>query len=427
MSSLIVAMDGWVAGTLTRNRDRQQFEYSDDYRADPDATPLSVAMPLAIRTHGDAAVAPWLRGLLPDSEDVLTRWKRHFGVRGQTPFDLLATPIGEDCAGAVQFCPPDRAEQVLTRPGTIAWLGEADVAARIRALRTDRDSWLGPDFTGQWSLAGDQAKTALRLEDGRWGEPRGAEPTTHILKPAIADLDGHDLNEHLCLRAASVAGLLVAPSSMEHFEDQSVIVVERYDRYRIATEVHRVHQEDACQALRLFPADKYEADGGPSAADIVDLLRDVMPAGVATEAVWRFVEALAWNWIIAGTDADAKNYSLLLSKNDIRLAPLYDIASALPYPHLHVPKLHLAMRVDDEYRLGVITGRHWSRLAAKLGLDGSAVVDRVLSLAARAPDAFSQSVQQLDLGGIETPLPARLVDGVARWAAHCTSVMELPA
>ena len=47
--------------------------------------------------------------------------------------------------------------------------------------------------------------------------------------------------------------------------------------------------------------------------------------------VRRFADALAWNWIIGGTDAHAKNYSLLLSGSDVRLAPLYDIASALPY------------------------------------------------------------------------------------------------
>jgi len=43
------------------------------------------------------------------------------------------------------------------------------------------------------------------------------------------------------------------------------------------------------------------------------------------------IDALAWNWLIAGTDAHAKNYSLLLAGNDVRLAPLYDVASALPY------------------------------------------------------------------------------------------------
>jgi hypothetical protein len=47
--------------------------------------------------------------------------------------------------------------------------------------------------------------------------------------------------------------------------------------------------------------------------------------------VWRFAGALAFNWLIASTDAHAKNYGLLLAGRQIRLAPLYDIASILPY------------------------------------------------------------------------------------------------
>jgi len=46
----------------------------------------------------------------------------------------------------------------------------------------------------------------------------------------------------------------------------------------------------------------------------------------------RFVDALAYNWIIRGTDAHAKNYSVLLSGSQVRLARLYDIATAsTPY------------------------------------------------------------------------------------------------
>lgn len=422
-TSLVVAMHGEVAGTLTRTRSGVRFEYRDEYRTDPAATPLSVAMPLTVRAHTDAVVEPWLRGLLPDDDDVIDRWARQFGVRGRAVFDLLAAPIGEDCAGAVQFCAPERVDDVLARPGGVEWLTDAEVAARLRSLRTDRASWLGPDFTGQWSLAGNQAKTALHFEDGRWGDPRGATPTTHILKPAIAGLDEHDLNEHLCLRAAHAAGLLVARTSVARFEDQSAIVVERYDRRRAGGEVMRVHQEDACQALGVFPADKYESTGGPSAERLVELFRTVMPASVAEDAVWRFVDALAWNWIIAGTDAHAKNYSLLLSGDQVRLAPLYDVASALAYPDLYVPKLHLAMRVGGEYQLGIIAGRHWCRLARSIALDADSVIERVRALAERTPDAFSQAVGDAGLGGLGSRLPARLVDAVADRAARCRSLV----
>src|SRR5437899_101714 len=89
----------------------------------------------------------------------------------------------------------------------LRWLTEGGVAKRIRELKKDTTAWLGESFEGQFSLAGAQAKTALLNRRGRWGDPSGSIPTTHILKPAVAGLDDHDLNEHLCLAAARRVGL----------------------------------------------------------------------------------------------------------------------------------------------------------------------------------------------------------------------------
>jgi serine/threonine-protein kinase HipA len=420
---LAVAIEGRVAGTLIRARAGLRFDYDDDYRRQPGATPLSVSMPVPIRSHTDARTAPWMRGLLPDNRDVLDRWSRHFGTRLGSTFDLLATPVGEDCAGAVQFSRPNRIDPLLTRPGSIQWLDEAAVAAKLRDLRADAAAWLGVDFTGQWSLAGAQAKTALRFEDGRWGETRGAAATTHILKPAITGLDDHDLNEHLCLAAARAVGLPSVLTHIEHFEDQNAVVVERYDRAWVNGEVERIHQEDCCQALGIAPGSKYEADGGPSARDLLRLLREVMAHEVVARATERFVDALAWNWVIGGTDAHAKNYSLVLRGGDVRLAPLYDVASALPYPDVHIPKLKLAMKIGGEYRLDAITRRSWERLAGDAGVPAEVVVDRVRDLASRAPDSFADQAAAGPVRDLGSRLPGGLVDAVAEWSKHCLRVL----
>ena len=159
-------------------------------------------MPLQIRSHSNHLVTPWLWNLLPDNDAVSSRWTRHFQVSAKSPFSLLATPIGLDCAGAVRFVRPDGLDLAMNRPGKIIWLTNDEVAERLRELKADSTAWLGRAFTGQFSLAGAQAKTALLNQDGRWGVPQGASPTTHILKPAVAGLDDHDLNEHICLDAA---------------------------------------------------------------------------------------------------------------------------------------------------------------------------------------------------------------------------------
>ncbi|HMJ14907.1 MAG TPA: hypothetical protein VK524_26020, partial [Polyangiaceae bacterium] len=79
------------------------------------------------------------------------------------------------------------------------WLEEAEIAARLRALSRDVSAWRSDNDLGQFSLGGAQPKTALTFDGKRCGVPSGRIPTTHILKPGIAGLDGHAENEHFCL------------------------------------------------------------------------------------------------------------------------------------------------------------------------------------------------------------------------------------
>ncbi|HTZ65540.1 MAG TPA: type II toxin-antitoxin system HipA family toxin [Solirubrobacteraceae bacterium] len=418
---LTVLLDDTVAGAITRlGQGRLRFDYDDRYRQKSAATPLSTSMPVSVRAHPDRDITPWLWGLLPDNDRVLARWARDLHVAAK-PFSLLSTPIGHDCAGAVRFAPPEEATQVLERPGTVTWLTEREVAQRLRELREDTTAWLGRDFSGQFSLAGAQAKTALLLEDGRWGVPSGSAATSHILKPAVQGLHDHDLNEHLCLDAARRAGLIVARTRVARFADESAIVVDRYDRRAVDGQLARIHQEDACQALGRPPDQKYQNQGGPSARDLATLFRTVMPPRAADDAVRRFLDALIWNWLIAGTDAHAKNYSLLLSGADVRLAPLYDIASALPYG-TDEHRLRFAMKIGGDYRVHPYRNT-WPKAAADLGLDTNAVLERVLHLALAAPDAFADAVRAPDVVALDRQLPERLADLVADRVERCLAIL----
>jgi serine/threonine-protein kinase HipA len=421
---LVVLLDDTTAGTLTRLRGGQlRFDYDDDYRARPNVTPLSVSMPTQIRSHSDHVITPWLWNLLPDNDAVLARWARQFQVSASSPFSLLATPIGLDCAGAVRFVPPEQAEREINRPGEITWLTDDEVAERLRELKADSTAWLGRSFTGQFSLAGAQAKTALLSRDGRWGVPHGAAATTHILKPAVAGLDDHDLNEHLCLDAARRAGLIAARTHVARFGNETAIVVDRYDRRLVDGQIIRVHQEDLCQALGIPPSEKYQNEGGPGPARIVELFRRVMSPRNADIAVTRFFDALVWNWLVGGTDAHAKNYSLLLAGGQVRLAPLYDIASALPYGP-HERKLKLAMKIGGDYRVFPFHNS-WGKAADELGIDTEFAFARIRELTGRVAEAFAEAAASPDVVDLRRDLPSLLVGIIADRAARCEKLMDL--
>jgi serine/threonine-protein kinase HipA len=244
-------------------------------------------------------------------------------------------------------------------------------------------------------------------------------PTTHIIKPAVTGLDDHDLNEHICLSAARELDIDAAPTEIVSFAGERAIVVTRYDRLRLPDgSVRRVHQEDLCQALGVPPDGKYQNEGGPSPERILELLRRFTATTMGDVTV-RFLDALAFNWLIAGTDAHAKNYSILLSGPGVRLAPLYDVSSALPYDDLYLPELKLAMRIGGEYGVTKIQGRHWRRLAEATGLDPDEVVHRIGRIAAYLPAAFAEAVHSGPVAAVGGDLPERLLQRVTARASRC--------
>lgn len=420
---LIALLDGAVIGTVRRRRGRLSFVYEDGWRSQADAYPLSLSMPLAAAEHGHAAVDAYLWGLLPDNANILDRWARRFRVSARNVFGLISH-VGEDCAGAVQFTRPDRLDVVRSDgPGAVAWLDEAGVAERLRDLRGDQSAWRRVDDAGQFSLAGAQPKTALVFERGRWGIPSGRRPTTHILKPPSGELDGHIENEHCSLELARTLGLPTATSRVMHFGDELAIVVERYDRVHVGTTLVRVHQEDVCQALGLTPGRKYESEGGPGVRAVTDLLREHSRARDAD--VDTFVDALAFNWLVAGTDAHAKNFSVLIGDGGrTRLAPLYDLASALPYPTLDPERMKLAMKLGGEYRLRNITRRHWVKLAAELHLDPDATLARAQRLATALPDAAADTARRARKDGLSHAVVDRLTELLVARARRCLATLR---
>lgn len=428
---LIALADGRKLGEIGRHaRGRLSFEYDEAWSRDDAAFPLSLSMPLTVRNHGHDWIEPWLWGLLPDNENVLARWARQFQVSARNAFSLLKA-TGEDCPGAVQFVRPERVSKLLasrpvgvsasdavSEPREVAWLTTAEVEARLRTLRRDNSAWRLDGDVGQFSLAGAQAKTALLLADGRWGVPQGATPTTHILKPPIPGFSGHCENEHLCLQLADALDIPAARASVNSFGRETAIVVERYDRIAVAGRLVRLHQEDLCQALARSPFNKYESDGGPECRDIAGAVQSYCTR--PGEDLRTFVKTIALNWVIGGTDAHARNYSLLIGTGgNVRLAPLYDLASALPYPGHYAPRLKLAMKIGGESRLGYVRVRHWERFAAQVGLPPDEVLGICESLAAETPDRFADVVAAARSEGLDHPIVDRLAEAVPGQATAC--------
>lgn len=371
-------------------------------------------MPLALQKHGDKTITPWMWNLLPDNERTLDRWGKRFNCSPRSAFALLQG-VGEDCAGAVQFLADDRLGN-STHLDQITWLTDADVGSRLRELRDDIAAGRRRSDHGQFSLAGAQAKTAFYCDPvtGRWGVPEGRIPTTHIFKPPIPEFKGHTENEHFCLRLAQAAGLHAANSSVLEFDGEKAIVVERYDRVAADGVVYRVHQEDMCQALKVDPRNKYENQGGPGLAKIMkEVLIRSDDSDLDRE---RFMAAVIYNYLIAGTDAHAKNYSMLLDYDNVaRLAPLYDIASILPHlgegqVEAELRDIKLAMKVSDKYLMSDILPRHWEAAAKSADFSPETTLALLRHHIHQMPDLLVHVADQCRREGLNHPVIGEMVD-----------------
>lgn len=424
MKSLHVLMGGIPIGRMIQAKPgKLTLKYLESWIRSPQAFPLSFSLPLTANEHSGRIFENFLWNLLPDNEATLKAWGRQYGVSHRNVFALLEK-VGEDCAGAVQFVTDEWLSQ-NERRGEIAWIDEQEVAARIKRLYEDR-TWTGrrPSDLGHFSLAGAQPKMALLLEGNRWGVPSGGTATTHILKPPLPHLNGTTENEHACLQLASRLGLTTAQSTVGHFGDQVAIVVTRYDRERDDEgTVRRYHQEDFCQALGVHPDRKYQKDGGPSPEAITGILAQTTDPA---DALDRFLSALVFNFLIGGTDAHAKNFSLIhLAGRRTFMAPLYDLISYDPYvdDEAEFRSLKMAMKIGH-YEFDNVMPRHWEALSVLPRHPPEKILAVVKDLACAIPDEMLAVRDQCLSEGLNHPILDSMVDRLAQRCRRIVRVYE---
>ena len=253
---LHIWMNGELVGLWEQTPRGPVWQYFDEWLQSERARPLSLSLPFTPdnQPYRDAKVTAFFDNLLPDSDAIRLRLAQQYQTASTSPFELLAK-IGRDCAGAIQ----------LLRDATSS-----------RALGNS-----GPDRTLRLSIAGAQEKTALLFHDEQWMLPIGSTPTTHIFKLPLgiigdmkANMRTSVENEWLCSKILNAYDIPIAYCEMAQYEDQQALVVTRFDRKLSmdANWIIRLPQEDFCQATGTPPTQKYQSDGGPGTAQIMEIL-----------------------------------------------------------------------------------------------------------------------------------------------------------
>lgn len=383
------------------------FAYDAEWLAWEHAMPVSLSLPLREARYIGAPVAAVFENLLPDSDQTRRRVAERVGAAGVDAYSLLSA-IGRDCVGAMQFVPDD--DRADGQAGAVAAgisgtvVDDDDIADMLANLKR-APLGVGADIDEDFriSVAGAQEKTALLRYKDRWLRPHGRTPTTHIFKPQIGhiqtaggtiDLSDSVENEYYCLKLMEAFSLPANKVEIAQFGERKVLVIERFDRtWTRDGRLIRLPQEDCCQALAVPPTQKYQSEGGPGVADIVDLLR---ASDEPQEDQLAFFKSQIVFWLIGATDGHAKNFSLFLRPaGRFRLTPFYDVLTAQPSldaRQIRRNGFKLAMSVGDSghYRIHEITGRHFVETAQRARLPRSLVQRAIEEILAAAATAFDR-------------------------------------
>ncbi len=422
--SLGVWMNGELVGHWSFNSaGGHAFSYEPAWVDHPASRSLSLSLP---RSQGTTpftgrVVESYFDNLLPDSPGIRKRIAAKFGADSTQAFQLLEK-IGRDCVGAIQLLPTDAAPPDVRRIDAEP-LTDSDIERILDDTVNNRNIGIPLEDELRISIAGAQEKTALLRHDDQWCRPRGATPTTHILKLPMGEVGGMRAdfstsveNEWLCARLVRAYGLPVADCAMATFGRHKALVVTRFDRSHADGWWARLPQEDFCQVKGLPPDSKYEEHSGPGIASILDTLRGSDAAAFDRA---NFLTAQLVFWMLAAPDGHAKNFSVFIGPGDhFRATPLYDIMSAWPVIgpgacELQWQKLKLAMALRTKsahYRMHEIQRRHWNEVAKAnaLGPDFEEVIEKI---AAMTPSVIESVAAQLP-ADFPTKVSGSIFDGL---------------
>lgn len=300
----IVLFKDQRAGELVETHGGSRFTYAEGWRQD-----IACSLPAAKREH------VWPIGLHPLFEHLGAEgWLREKQARAgflpsQDDFGLLLL-YGRDCIGAI---------------------GVVDPATHSLAPRQRPDDPITAAATEPGrTVSGRQEKLLAYQKDGLFLPAEPTSPATHIAKLASESLRGAIRNEALSLRLAQD---VLGKDEVTEFTTGAVeglgiqaLIVTRFDR---TPDGRKLRLEDFAQILLRPRGRDYMGKYHGSYEDTAQVVRD-HSARPSIDLV-RLFRQILFSLVIGNADAHLKNFSLLETRDGLRLSPAYDLMNTLQW------------------------------------------------------------------------------------------------
>jgi len=369
-----------LVAELRRTQHGASFSYLPAYCAQhTGSAPAAVAFSLPLRTRPYEIVGsnlhPFFAGLLPEG----LRFRALVRALKTSEDDLfsLLTTSGADTVGDISVAAAGET------PKEYAPLADLPELGKVPFEQLLEESLRYAGGHADTTLAGMQPKLSAAMISFPLRARR--KHRAYILKLTPKEYPKLAENEHFFMAAAKTCGFEVPRTALLHdVTGRSALLVERFDREAQADgSLLHLHQEDACQLLDRYPADKYRL----SLAEIASGL-SVCTAPIPECLKLLRMQALAY--LVANGDLHAKNISVYVRAGHTQLTPVYDFVSTLPYGDR---SMALAMEGRDKN----LKAAHFIAFGARLGVRPAAIEQMLRGLAKKV----GRCIPQLEQIGLE--------------------------
>lgn len=311
INTLTIYKNTDLAGILQRTTQGCELQLSPDFIKNSQIPYFSYCIPNNspnIIIYGDN-LPPFFAGLLPEGRRLNALISKIKTAKDDL-FSIFAA-VGTDCIGDIYVKDYLRVE--IKQPPR---LDAVNFYAYFEELIDPASSILDTE-----SLAGVQEKISASMISFPLNIAK--KNKAYILKLNPKDKSNLIQNELACLQLAKKCGFEVAKAKIVLDKDKNAgLLIERFDRIN----EKKLHQEDACQFLNHYPADKYRI----SINQIADALMQITHAPQLE--ILNLLCQYAFSYLICNGDLHAKNISLqTLDNGAITLTPLYDLICTAIY------------------------------------------------------------------------------------------------
>lgn len=353
-----------LVGSIALDGSEVSFAYDAAYLDDADAAAVSLSLPLREEPFSEAEASPFFAGLAPEGD--MRRLVGDF-IRS-TSFAKMLERLNNESIGALVFAPDGEKPDL---PGSYELIG-MDELTRFRDSPSEVSFEMG--MASRLSLAGAQSKVGLYhvgddpLEG--WYVPRGAAPTTHIVKAPTRVFPNQTVNEALCLESARLCGFDTAEWDLIDLPGgEPLLAMRRFDRVL----------PDGAQGTGELPPPQRLPFG-----DRAFLLQSVF-----------------LDYLLGNCYNHLKNRSLLwdASWRAVQLSPLYDLTCTTLYPEVSREmgvSLAPSRRVDD------VREKDLSRAARDAGVPERFGVQLYREVCEELPAALDEAERVVAEMGFET-------------------------